>query len=627
MCGIAGTISQDHPEVFEADVRRMTEALAHRGPDGEGILVRSPVALGHRRLSIIDLAGGHQPLSNEDGTVWITYNGELYNYRELRELLIRSGHEFKTVSDTEVIVHSYEEWGEDCVTRFRGMFAFAVADYRRKLVFLARDQFGIKPLFYQSTNSRFGFASEINALRQMSGSHYRGSLWAVELFLRYQYIPAPYTIFSDIKKLPPGHRLTVGFDGACGVPNCYFSLPDSEPISDLKTDWEEETKAIIDDAVKAHLMSDVPFGVFLSGGIDSTLIAWSMSQKLGRRVPAFSIGFREEEVSELRYAEKAAKELDLDWHTEIVSSDQLDNLPLILAQYGEPFGDSSALPTWQVCRLAREHVPMVLSGDGGDEAFGGYNSYQTWMQHEPWQRLRDALGGAHAKSSFRALRDYFRFRRRGSDRYSLAQWLERVSYCDRERRRILWRPDHRALLDRHCEPFQRASSAAQASSRLEYAQRMDYATYLPSDILTKVDIAAMAHGLEVRVPLVDRNLAAHGLRLPLHVKFGIGQAGETVGKLVLKQLVARQFGEAFAFRRKQGFAIPLARWFVPGGRAHSLLSDELNDKSNAIHSLFDTRAIRLMLKESGNVRRRLGALWLILVLAVWLRDQKRVTFQ
>ena len=469
MCGIAGIMRWNGKVPDQSEIERMTAAIAHRGPDGVGFLCRDGVALGHRRLAIIDPAGGHQPMSDGDETVWITYNGEMYNYLELKEELRRKGHDFVTNSDTEVVIHAYQEWGAECLGKFRGMFAFALADFRERKLFLARDQFGIKPLYYRTGNGYLAFASELVALREVDDAVPEGSLWALELYLRYQYIPTPHTIYRDVYKLPPASYLLMDFDGQAAEPVKYWDLNFRAEKGTSDADWEERADSVITDSVKAHLVADVPFGVFLSGGIDSSLVALKMSQILERPVQAFAIGFKEERYSELAFAEQVARQCGIELHTAVIEDDSLDFLPELIAHYGEPFGDSSAVPTWHVSRLARERVPMVLSGDGGDEGFAGYHSYDYWMQTDPLRLARHDLPSS-PRAAFYWARQAVRTRWNSGSWHDLAEWQNTLYYVDEQSRRALWRAEHHGLINRGCEIFEQADRNARRNDRVAYAQ-------------------------------------------------------------------------------------------------------------------------------------------------------------
>jgi asparagine synthase (glutamine-hydrolysing) len=627
MCGIAGIVRWAGPGARQAEIEAMARAISHRGPDGEGMYVRDSVALGHRRLSIIDLELGKQPMSNEDGEVWLTYNGELYNFCELRKELEIYGHQFRTNSDTEVIIHAYEQWGENCLQRFRGMFAFGIADFRRRQLFLARDHFGIKPLYYRVGSNYVAFASELAALRRVEDAAPRGALVAVEYFLRYQYIPTPLTIYKDTYKLPTASYLVVDFAGNVKGPTRYWQLEYHPAPRGSDEEWKERTREVIRDSVKAHLVADVPYGVFLSGGIDSTLVAMHMSQILERPVQAFSIGFKHQGYSELPYAEKAAKKLGVEWHTEIVEESSLEFLPDLVAHYGEPFGDSSALPTWHVSRLARRHVPMVLSGDGGDEGFGGYNTYRYWLTRDPWKRFIRFSLGLHARSSLKALSEAVRHRFLSPHRYNVNEWQQYFIQSKKPSRQQLWRKEFHSLIDRDCDLFSLASAEAQDFDRLGYAQYMDFQTYLPCDILTKVDVASMYHGLEVRTPLIDLKVVEFAAQLPLEQRFRSYDHKEMTGKYVLKQQLVEILGDEFVRRQKQGFSIPVSDWFAPGGSARELLEDILANVNSPLHDWFDTEQIRVFLYDGKERGVDASVLWLFLVLGIWLEQNKDVSFE
>ena len=622
MCGIAGILRWEGPPPAEAEIEAMKQAVAHRGPDGSGVYLRDGVALGHQRLSIIDVGGGRQPMSNEDGTVWITYNGELYNFRELRRTLEHRGHRFATHSDTEVIVHAYEEWGTAAVERFRGMFAFAIADFRNRRLFLARDQFGIKPLFYRRGSGYVAFGSELSVIRAVHDQSPVGCREAINDFLQYRYIPGPRTIYAGVDQLPPAHHMTIGFDGAAAAPVRYWNLT-FEPAPDVDDGvWLERIEAVIDESVRAHLVSDVPFGVFLSGGIDSTLIARQMSLALGRSVTAFSIGFDEEEFSELPFAEKAARVLGIDLQTHVVTADVAHLLPQLVRHYGQPFADTSMIPTWYLAQLARAHVPMVLSGDGGDESFAGYQRYQAWAN--------DGFCGELARL-MRSPRSLFwrlpRLRARWTaapDRW-LDQWQDHAGLMPAELRRTLWQPDYRSLVVGINPAFARAAERAPKRERVAYAQFMDFQTYLPDDILVKVDIAAMYHGLEVRPPLVDVQVVELASQLPARLRFR-NRGARTTLKWSLKELLRREFGHAFVHRRKMGFGIPENKWLKRGTQARQLFDDLCQSDGAPVHEWLCPGTIRQLANQLDAGKNTGAYLWSILVLALWREQNRDVCF-
>lgn len=612
MCGISGVLSlTDRPAPLES-IRAMNEVQRHRGPDGEGEFRRNEVALGHTRLSVIDVEGGHQPLTNERGDIWLTFNGEVYNYRELREQLIGLGHQFRTESDSEVIVHAYEQWGDACVERFRGMFAFAIADFQRRRVFLARDQLGIKPLFYRADRDRICFASELNALIASEEQVPEIDPQAIDFFLRYRYIPAPRTIYSSILRLPPGHTWSCDFDGRVSGPHGYWKLRMAPSDLDLE-DWQDRFAQVIRESVTAHLVADVPFGAFLSGGIDSTLIVANMVEQLGTGIKAFSIGFENQDYSELEYARQAAQALGVELHTEIVQPDVVGIFDQLFRKYGEPFADTSAVPTWYVSRLAREHVTMTLSGDGADEAFAGYGRYDRWM-NDGWGRdLRRVF--KHPKHLCRRISDQIR----GAALNRRDRWeSEYVGVFRRADRHSLWRDEYRGVVDVPSSAFTDADREAADWGKLEYAQYLDIKTYLPGDILTKVDIASMSHGLEVRTPFTDVRVMEFAATVPRQLRRRRNGRGATVMKVLPKHFLAKRFPEKFIHRPKRGFAIPESDWLRRGQRVRDCFDDVVADPNSRIRELFCSQQIDRLINGFDQDRRNPTGMWLLMILGFWL---------
>ena len=624
MCGIAGIVRWKRPSSDDGEIQRMTAAVSHRGPDGLGFYRRDGVALGHRRLAIIDPELGIQPMSDEKENIWLTYNGELYNFRELKAELQQFGHKFQTNSDTEVVIHAYQQWGVECLKRFRGMFAFAIADFRERRLFLARDHFGIKPLYYRVGDGYVAFGSELSAIRQVDDVVPTGSLEAIDLFLRYSYIPTPHTIYRDTYKLPPANYLVVGFDGKREDPVKYWQLAfqPGKRVSD--EEWIEKADDVIRESVRAHLVSDVPFGIFLSGGIDSTLVALEMSRVLERPIKAFAIGFKEDGYSELAFAEQVAAQCDIELHTEVIEDTSLRFLPELIAHYGEPFGDSSAIPTWYVSRLAREHVPMVLSGDGGDEAFAGYINYSYWQSIDLRAKARADMRKA-PRASFYWARKAVRQRLRVGSWNDLVDWHDVIDYVRAQTRLALWRPEYHGSLNSDCDVFDRAHEVSQHWDRVAYAQYLDYQTYLPCDILTKVDVASMYHGLEVRTPLIDLRVVDVARQLPLTMRLRQNGSSGPIRKYALKNIVSKYFPDDFVHRRKQGFAIPRDKWFLNGQSARNLLEEIVDDMNSRLTEFFNPKAIHAQIDLHPG-RDNSSALWLLLVLGLWLRQNREVSF-
>jgi asparagine synthase (glutamine-hydrolysing) len=632
MCGIAGIIRRGRVPLSEEILRKMTAALAHRGPDGQGVLVRDGVGLGHRRLSIIDPALGHQPMCNEDGSVWVTFNGEIYNYQILRRELEQLGHIFKTNCDTEVLVHGFESWGKSVVEKCRGMFAFCVVDFSRRKGMLARDHFGIKPLYWRVTDGHIAFASELNAMKiaaRFLGDELTGNLFALELFFRYQYIPAPATIYNGVHKLGPAQRVEFDLDGHVGTPERYWRLEFSPETKVSDEEWEERLNAALRESVNAHLRSDVPFGILLSGGIDSSLVALNMSRLLRCPVKAFSIGFTEAEHSEVEYAKAVADECGIELETQIIGDEFWDQLPSLVEHYGEPFGDSSSVPTWAVSRLARQSVPMVLSGDGGDEAFGGYDSHLGWMNPsvvDPLRRLIKFKSATELRSLAWAMA------RRGlkSPAAVSLEWIRLIQYSTWSFRHSLWKPEFHSLIARSDPLFAESHEEAPRTDALAYAQYMDYQTYLPCDILTKVDVASMFHGLEVRTPLIDLGVVDVARRLPMSARVKRGQQknrfGGWEGKLLPKKLLERDFPSSFVRRPKKGFALPKNRWFLPGHNGRRMLEEVALQEDSRLFDWLNPVTIQQTLISHSMQNDRSNILWLLLVLGLWLQQNQDVRF-
>ncbi len=611
----------------------MTDALAHRGPDGQGHLVRGSIALGHRRLSIIDPALGQQPMGNENDQVWVTFNGEIYNYQQLRAQLEQLGHRFKTHCDTEVLVHGFEQWGSGLVQKLRGMFAFCVIDFAAGKGLLACDHFGIKPIYYRITDRQLVFASELTAIKTAAQQLHEplvGDLFAIERFLRFQYIPAPATIYRGVQKLAPAQLIEFDLDGRIASPTAYWRLrfaPDSKPS---EREWEERLDAALTDSVNAHLRSDVPFGVLLSGGIDSSLVALKMARLLDQPVKAFTIGFTDAGHSEVPYAQTVAAHCDMPLETQTIGDDFWSDLPELVRHYGQPFGDSSIVPTWAVARLARQSVPMVLSGDGGDEALGGYDSYLGWMFPsiaQPWQRLLKFRSMTEVQSLAWAIA-----RRGWQSSFAVAlEWIRLIQYSTWSFRHALWKSEYHTLIARADPLFAQAHQQAPRTDALAYAQYMDYQTYLPCDILTKVDVASMFHGLEVRTPLIDLGVVDVARQIPLHLRVRrdgrAGRFGGWQGKLLPKRLLERELSREFVHRPKQGFAIPRHRWLLPGARGRQMLDEVLLDPSCRLYDWLNRDTVLNTLRTHSLENDRSNILWLLLILGLWLAGNPDVSFE
>ncbi len=589
MCGICGKVYRDtERRVGAAEVERMRDTMVSRGPDAGGLHLDRYVGLGHRRLSIIDLAASVQPMSNEDGTVWIVYNGEVYNFVELRQELVAKGHQFRTAGDTEVIVHLYEEYGADCVSRLRGMFAFAIWDARTDTLVLARDRVGIKPLYYTINDQAFLFGSELKALA--ADEHFRSTREidpaAVHGYLSFLSVPDPACIYRGVHKLPAGHVAVVR-NGVVNVRRYWNVTFQEQPGIDPEA-WQEQLLALMQEAVRIRLVADVPLGAFLSGGIDSSTVVALMARVMDRPVKTFSIGFSETAFNEASDARRVADHLGTD-HTELILAPSAARslVPRLVEHFDEPFADASAIPTFYVSELARKEVTVVLSGDGGDELFGGY----PWRQVRPWYqrhlsrlplRLRAGIGRVTSllPPGIRGT-NYLRRIDIPYERYI----LDAMAVFDEADRRSLY-GSRFADTVKDLDPYEHHLPHFVGSTTLAWEARMmeyDLKTYLPNDVLTKVDRMSMLASIEARVPLLDHHLVEFAARIPSHLKINGG-----ISKHILKKVMAPYLPAEVLAKRKQGFSVPLGVWLRTDLRADIL--DTL--RSGNRHGFFDARGVQ-----------------------------------
>lgn len=619
MCGIAGLIHKHRP-IREDELLAMTNAIQHRGPDGTGIWFESQhrCGLGHRRLSIIDLTGGAQPMSDLSGRIELVFNGEIYNYRDLKKELLQFGYSFATQSDSEVIIYAYKHWGKDCVKHLRGMFAFAIADEDKQELFVARDHFGIKPMYYYEDPECFAFGSEIQAIRALPSFELEVDWSAIDQYLCLQYVPHPLTAFKGLKKLPPGHTLSVTYAGKVGLPQPYWHFNFEPEYGRSEADWLEELDVTLRNSVEAHLVADVPFGAFLSGGIDSSLVVSYMAQIMGQPVKTFSIGFKEEKYNETAYAQQVAQKWGTEHHVEIVEPQGLDILPKLVQHYGEPFADSSALPTWYVSQLARRHVTMALTGDGGDELFAGYTRYARFAaQQQLWPLDANKLKAliyplAHAMDPYKYPSNAALWA--GKSLRNLLEYMRIVPFALRQK---LWLPAYQEHLQSIPPLFSKVYAAAKDLPLTNLFQQVDIQTYLPLDILTKVDVASMMHSLEVRPPIIDVKVAELAARIP--ASFNLAKVGgKYEGKILLKKLLNRHFDHNFVYRQKRGFAVPLEFWFGKGGNQQNYLKEKLLSQDSKLKGIFDQKVIEKMLRYPHFSY----SIWSFLVLEEWLRQNQ-----
>ena len=623
MCGIAGFVDGAAPRPAMAPARldaefnlvhRMCEVIRHRGPDDEGIHVQPGVGLGMRRLSIIDLAGGRQPIHNETSTVWVVFNGEIYNYRELRAELEARGHQFHTSSDTESIVHAYEEWGEDAFRRLRGMFGIALWDQAKRTLLLARDRAGQKPVHYTERGGRLYFASEIKSLLAAGAVDPALDLAALDHYLAFLYTPRDSSIFQGVKKLPPGHFLRWR-DQRCEVVR-YWQVAADEPFQGTEQEAIEGLRHVLRGAVTSHMVSDVPLGAFLSGGVDSSAVVGMMAQASSRPVKTFSIGFDDPAFDELEHARTVAQHFATDHHEFVVKPDGLSILDDLISHFDEPFADSSAIPTWYVSEIARRHVTVVLSGDGGDELFGGYDRYLPHPRVAAFDRT--ALPGLRAAAAVawpllpHGARGKNFLRHVAKD--PAGRYLDSITFFPPDERAALYGDGARsalassaeAVLWRHFERF----SALPHDSRM---MRFDFETYLPEDVLTKVDRMSMAHSIESRVPLLDNEVIDFAASLPSRFKIKDGRR-----KHILKETLRPLLPAGILDRRKQGFGIPLGTWFRGG--LTDLFSDVLQSPRARQRGYFEPAFVARLVKEHlAGQRDHTLRLWALTVFELWHR--------
>jgi asparagine synthase (glutamine-hydrolysing) len=615
MCGIFGFVNLGRPVTPDQIrlVEQGTAALQHRGPDGGEIVTEGQVCFGHRRLSIVDLEGGRQPMWTSDRRGLLTYNGEVYNFEALERELCALGRRFVTRSDTEAVINGYLAWGPDVVTRLRGMFAFAAVDFDRQQLLLARDRLGKKPLFYRVADGKLAWSSELEPLYRTFGP-FPIDLEALDGYLSWQYIAAPRTIYQGVRCLPPGHVATVDLRSGAVEERRYWHLQFTEDRSLSIDEWGERLDAAIREAVRVRFMSDVPYGAFLSGGIDSSLIVGYMAELMEEPVRTFTIGFREREFSEVEFAEEVARLNRTQHETEIVDADALGLLPRLVRHYGQPFADSSAIPTYHVSRMASRHVKMVLSGDGGDENFAGYNSYEYVTR--AMQGARTAAGGP--RRWYRDLaRLAYRRLRRGLHRQS---WLDRVYTSQSETahhfppaaRRQLWRAPFQHLV-RDVDESRRRLLDLDDAPLVTRLQHLDLMAYLPYDILTKVDVAAMANSLEVRVPLLDHHVVELAATIPSEYKLAPLGGGEFDKKHLLKRLAKQRYPAALIDRPKMGFGVPMSQWIKAGGEIEARLIG-----SPHLARYFNIAAVQALCDEHRRNPGSSARLWNLLFLDEWL---------
>ena len=637
MCGIVGFCSC-REKVNKAVLTSMRDALTHRGPDDVGIYIdeENNVGLGHTRLSILDLSSlGHQPMSNENGSIWITYNGEVYNYKEIRKELIERGYNFKSNSDTEVLIKAYEEWGIDCVHKFIGMFALAIWDRREHKLYLLRDRVGVKPLYYYHKDGLFLFGSELKSLMKHPEFSKDVNYSVLSLYLRYGYIPAPFTIFDNTYKLRPGYYLSVSNNDLREIK--YWDIVDfylEEPINASEDDIAEELEDLLIDSFKYRLVSDVPVGVFLSGGIDSTTLTALLQKNISTQLKTFSIGFYEDSLDEAKWAKKIANYLHTD-HTEYYLSvkEALSIIQKLPEIYDEPFGDSSGIPTYLVSRLARQDVTVTLSADGGDELFCGYNRYKSVIYLNRWflrlpRYIRNSI--IKALSSFTPSKVDFLYStfkpfmpKIKDHRDKFEKWRNMLressngNPLDMYKFNInRWTPDDLTRLlgyrynSKFTTYFEETFFRLKNNDLVTQVMAADFKTWLVDDILTKVDRATMSVGLEAREPFLDHRLVQYVARIPVNLKYKNGMS-----KYILRKILYKYVPRELLERPKQGFVVPLAGWLK--GELSYLVMDYLNEDRLKKAGIFNPGFVSSCIKDFMNGSINVNKVWFLLMFEMW----------
>ncbi len=624
MCGIAGFIQKDRYASREDRgilLDKMCRVITHRGPDEQGTNVEGRAALGMRRLSIIDLKGGQQPIYSSDKSKFIVFNGEIYNYRELKKELESLGYKFKTNSDTETIIHAYDEFGADCVHKLRGMFAFAIWDKTDESLFMARDRVGKKPLFYTHLpNGNFVFGSELKSLITHGELKKEVDYAALDAYLTFGYVPEEFCIFKGVAKLQPGHFLH--FKNGKVETGQFWDFKYDE-VTEVKSEKEytTELREKIKDAVRVRLISEVPLGAFLSGGVDSSAVVGLMSEILEKPVKTFSIGFNEDTFSELKYARIAAEHFKTEHHEFIVTPDLVETIDELVWHFDEPFSDPSAMPTFIVSKMAREYVTVVLSGDGGDELFAGYTRYSIDKKRSGLGSLPKAL----RKGLMQPLSEALPHNTRGKNFLynasldSIDRYIDSISQFGRLKKDSLYSGKFKAKLDGGSNSgeavFQQIAGSISTGNPIDNLLYLDSKTYLPGDILTKVDRMSMATSLEARVPLLDQDLIDYVTqKIPTSLKLK-GDVTKYIFKKSLEGLVPKEI----LYREKQGFGVPIGEWI--NSQLKEKIHDTLIEKRTLERGYFEPKYIELLLHEHSTGRRdHAHPLWVLWMLELWHRQ-------
>ena len=624
MCGIAGQLNFDGRPVERDRLVSMANRIAHRGPDGSGVQTFGVAGLAHRRLKIIDLSdAARQPMTNEDGSIGLIYNGEIYNYRELRPELERAGHRFASATDSEVILHGYEQWGLECLQRLNGMFAFALWDQARQRLWLVRDRLGVKPLFYAASPAGLTFGSEVKAVLDDPAVARTLDYEALAYYLALNYLPAPFTLFKQIRQLEPGQQLLAGADGSLKLSHYWDLRFDNDPPPRSETSWRDELDALMNDSVRIRLRSDVPFGVFLSGGVDSSGVASWMSRHLDSPVQAFTASFREDSYNELRYARMAAAATGAELHEHVIDADAAMMLPTIVSHAEEPTADSSMVAVYHLAKFARQRVTMVLSGDGADDMLAGYETHQAYYLQRAYHALPRLLRQGVIRPIVESLPTSYekvslesklkRFVAAGDLDWQAAHASWRMIFAPAERQRLL------APIARHPEAAADAVDLYKAWFRRTNARDplnqmlyVDTMLYLPADMLVKIDRMTMAHGLEAREPYLDYRVVELCARMPASLKLHRLRHK----KHILKQVLRGRVPDPVLFRKKQGFNVPKAHWIRSGLR--DFVNDVLAPSRVRAMNVLDPAVVTELVESHFSGRRdRSHEIWSLLVLSLW----------
>lgn len=619
MCGITGKIYLNNENYIDPDeLKKMTNVIYHRGPDDEGFYINKNVGLGFRRLSIIDLSTGHQPLSNRDESIHIVFNGEIYNFLELKKQLDQKGYVFKTTTDTEVILHLYEEYGFECLKYLRGMFAFAIWDNTKQQLFCARDRFGIKPFYYYSDNEKFVFGSEIKAILKSDGIDKNLSYDALNSYFAFGYVIGEQSIFKNIKKLGPSNYLLLYFKERPIIEiNKYWEVQFEPDYSKTEKQWEEEIEECLSETVKLHMISDVPIGAFLSGGIDSSSVVAMMAKNSNLPIQTFSIGFKEQKFNELEYAREIVQKYGCIHHEQIIEPESIGLLPKLVSAYDEPFADSSAIPTYYVSKFAREHVTVALSGDGGDELFAGYwvykyfqniykNSFSSSALNKLlWGNINKLIPQKIAGKGL----TYFLSQNKNHLGAYLCIWPKE------ERKRLL---NNHSVTNFNSSPELFKESILNYNKGYDFVtnlQNLDIQSYLVDDILTKVDRASMLNSLEVRVPLLDHTFAELSFKIPWNLKLKGKEQ-----KYILKQAMSPYLPKNILNHQKQGFSVPLSIWFKDDLKTY--VNDTLLSQNPLLSSYLDKNYVRKIVENNSSGMRDFSTrIWSLLFFEEWLKVQ------